>query len=564
MLRNILGDASGVSVLVIISMIMMVTLKGILVVVLLFPTVLSSLEFPVYRMQQYSLQGQSHGCRSSLVHAESRTLEAGMLTRRCVIMRLRDFSMDNWRQVLSQSVGAVLILVPLNITTELQGPEQCFMAREMELLRNETLLPIYFALEDKEVLAIYEESKAVSQALRSSSALEVMLGMVMGSGFQMMAGETQSKPISNSAIVTLEGHLAGQGEVGDLPTVAIVAHYDSFGAAPWLAFGADSNGSGVAVLLEMMRLFHILYRSPLTRPKCNLLFALTGGGKFNYQGSKRWIEEHLDHSETSLLHENIAFVLCLDTLANGNSLHIHVSKPPQEGSAQWEFMKKLQTVINLHPFRGVNFSMVHKKINLGDDLLAWEHEQFSLRRLPALTVSHLDSHKNGLKSTILDTRSQVDIKKLKRNVQLVSEALARIMYKETMKGTSDQLLIFEGKLAVQENRLTALLDWLVSQPRAAQLIGKKHPLLSTMEHLFRKHLIDIRRHVFKPDDREPEFVFYDQLKQTMTTHRVKPAVFDLFVAIFIIGYLSVVYQVVQTFGHAYNGFVLLVAKQKKK
>lgn len=34
----------------------------------------------------------------------------------------------------------------------------------------------------------------------------------------------------------------------------------------WLSYGADSNGSGVAILLELARLFHKLFSSPSTRP----------------------------------------------------------------------------------------------------------------------------------------------------------------------------------------------------------------------------------------------------------------------------------------------------------
>lgn len=52
----------------------------------------------------------------------------------------------------------------------------------------------------------------------------------------------------------------------------------------------------------------------------------------------------------------------------------------------------------------VNVSLVHKKINLADELLSWEHERFSIRRLPAFTLSHLQSPRSLRKTTILDTR----------------------------------------------------------------------------------------------------------------------------------------------------------------
>lgn len=68
-----------------------------------------------------------------------------------------------------------------------------------------------------------------------------------------------------------------------------------------LALGADSNGSGVSVLLELARLFSQLYSMTRTHGRTNLLFLLSGAGKLNYQGSKKWLEDQLDSLEGSLL-----------------------------------------------------------------------------------------------------------------------------------------------------------------------------------------------------------------------------------------------------------------------
>lgn len=55
--------------------------------------------------------------------------------------------------------------------------------------------------------------------------------------------------------VCAQGKLPGLGVQQRLPTVTVVAHYDAYGAAPSLSTGVNSNGSGVAALLELARLF---------------------------------------------------------------------------------------------------------------------------------------------------------------------------------------------------------------------------------------------------------------------------------------------------------------------
>ncbi|KAG8075847.1 hypothetical protein GUJ93_ZPchr0006g42529 [Zizania palustris] len=62
---------------------------------------------------------------------------------------------------------------------------------------------------------------------------------------------------------------------------------DTFGAAPELSVGSDSNGSGVVALLEIARFFSRLYSNPKTKGKYNLLFGLTSCGPYNYNGTNK-------------------------------------------------------------------------------------------------------------------------------------------------------------------------------------------------------------------------------------------------------------------------------------
>uniref|UniRef100_UPI0037E8376F BOS complex subunit ncln isoform X2 n=1 Tax=Semicossyphus pulcher TaxID=241346 RepID=UPI0037E8376F len=506
-------------------------------------------EFTVYRMQQYDLQGQPYGTRNAILNTEARTVEAEVLSRRCVIMRLADFSYEEYQKALRQSAGAVVIILPKNMSAVPQDIVQQFMELEPEMLATETIVPVYFAMEDDELLSIYTQTLTSSSSQGSLSAAEVLLHTATANGFQMVTSGAQSKAISDWAITSLEGRLAGVGGE-DLPTIVVVAHYDSFGVAPWLSYGADSNGSGVSMLLELARLFSKLYTYKRTHAGYNLLFFVSGGGKFNYQGTKRWLEDNLDHTDSSLLQDNVAFVLCLDTLGNGDSLHLHVSKPPKEGTPQFSLLKELEQVVSSQ-YPEVKFSMVHKKINLADDMLAWEHERFGIRRLPAFTLSHLPSHRLAQRSSIMDVRPHVDVKKLSRNTKVVAEALARVIYNLTEKGAPGDLQIFTEQM-VQEEQLSAVVDWLTAQPRAAQLVDKDSSVVSTLEYHLGHYLKDVKRHYVKADKRDPEFVFYDQLKQTMNAYRVKPAIFDLLLAVCIAAYLGMMYLAIQNFGVLYS------------
>jgi hypothetical protein len=154
-----------------------------------------------------------------VLNTEARTVDADVLSRRCVLMRLLDFSYEHYQKALRQSAGAVVIILPRAMAAVpqdvvrvslclsphacpsgcicwvslsspfrkeaemgrhcgwLQFPErmrssQQFMEIEPEMLAMETVVPVYFAVEDEALLSIYEQTQAASASQGSASAAE--------------------------------------------------------------------------------------------------------------------------------------------------------------------------------------------------------------------------------------------------------------------------------------------------------------------------------------------------------------------------------------------------------
>jgi ABC-type dipeptide/oligopeptide/nickel transport system permease subunit len=115
------------------------------------------------------------------------------------------------------------------------------------------------------------------------------------------------------------GLIRGSDAALDDELVVVSAHYDGLGRAPdgTIYPGANDNGSGVGVMLEVIRLWH----EQGFQPRRTVLFAAWSGGQLPYSGA------HVFRDESTVFNQHeIASVIHLDRLGGGRGDGLVVRK----------------------------------------------------------------------------------------------------------------------------------------------------------------------------------------------------------------------------------------------
>jgi hypothetical protein len=211
------------------------------------PSIISAAqEFQVYRMQQFDMPSGNHlGSQANLLNMEARTINAkpSLISRRCVIVKLNDFTLERYRILVSQYAGSILVILPSKQYDQEQA--QALKSLEAQLLHEEVKIPVYFIHENKQILDFYDYIDTDKSSSVDSTALQALIDSVVANGFQFVINSAQSKPISQTGefqAVNLQARLNGGSGIavpGDnseakprkIPTIIITAHYDAFGMA---------------------------------------------------------------------------------------------------------------------------------------------------------------------------------------------------------------------------------------------------------------------------------------------------------------------------------------------
>ncbi|WCJ41868.1 hypothetical protein M5689_022708 [Euphorbia peplus] len=495
----------------------------------------------VYRLIQYDISGVPFGSRLASLnhHAGSLHFAPGAdLSRTVLMIPVRELNLTFIKEYITQRkpLGGLFFMLPQVFHFDSMGSDH--QLADFDLLKTvladlERLLihanlpyPVYFAFEDDDIDAVLADVKRNDATGQPATATT--------GGYKLVVSAPEPKKIASPSITNIQGWLPGlkaDGDPNQLPTIAIVASYDTFGTAPALSVGSDSNGSGVVALLEIARLFSLLYANPKTRGRYNILFGLTSGGPYNYNGTQKWLR-----SFDQRLRESVDYAICLNSIGSwDNDLWIHVSKPPENAYIKQIFEGFSSVAEEL----GFKVGLKHKKINISNARVAWEHEQFSRLRVTAATLSELSVAPEMLESTggLCDSRNFVNETAVIRSIKLVAESIARHVYGH--QGKSVEIFADDSSSAVNPSYVRSWLDLLSRTPRVAPFLQKNDPFVMALKKELENHAHEVN---LQHEVLDGMFTFYDSVEAKLNIYQVASVTFDLLLLLVLGSYLILLFS----------------------
>lgn len=503
---------------------------GLVPFTLLLLSVYGAVQVPVFRLFQFESQGLSAGSQvSNLNYVGVHHAKGPEIQRKFAVIRLLEASKDLISALIAYKPSGFLLLLPAQ-NSSLSEQEQATWEELEDFFGSQTFpFPIYFAWETEELMGLYEELRVEKEDDQN------LLNFVVS---------TDEKPALRK--LTLENIYGFVHEYSEsLPSIALVAHYDSFNVIPELAYGLNDNGSGVIALLELARIFNKLYSQ--NPPSYNLLLLLTSAGTLSFEGARQWLNS--EDTAISQIVSNILFALSIDTIGGDGGLTVHVSRFQKEGETEvTRFYTAMNATVNATHFP-LNYAK--KKINVADAFVPWQHENFARRKVVGATISSLDTPRTRIldHSDIFDT--SLDYPSLDRNIRLIAEVTARCLYAAEDK---PGFLLYDRPDLIHRESLES---WGAKLSNATRYPGKLTPgapvtdmIIEGLQNYTGKTL---KKKTFTLEDT----TLYASKVETLSIYRVKPPILEFYIFLGVLSYIALLWVVISVCSRS-----LLVSKTK--
>jgi len=439
------------------------------------------------------------------------------LAKLMVVVNIDELTPENLADMVDRRGAAgVLILLEKDLSTVKGDTLDKWKRLERYLISRAFDVPIYFSIKDSNTDELYG-------ALKSHSVLKD----AVVDRFQVVVNGPEAAQLPAVPVHNFQGwHYSAPSmntDTESLPTIAIVANYDTFGAAPGLSVGSDHNGSGAIALLELARIFSRLYSELRTHGSYNILFVLTGGGRMNFAGAKHWLK-----TVDARVLESLEFALCLEAIGlTQEKLYLHVSKNPKTPEIRTLYNNFVDTAKHMD----IPFEVSQWKINISSPFINWQHEQFSRKRILAGTLSaRAKPSPVFTAASIFDTANFIDQEILERNIKFIAEAVAKQIYGFAGK----KLNLVQDSLGVSSVFVSSWMKYLGGQPRQAQYTSQNTDLMNNIEKVLNQYCVDAKKSTYTLD---AGFKFYKATSTDMYIYQVKPATFELVLTALICAYL---------------------------
>lgn len=340
-----------------------------------------------------------------------------------------------------------------------------------------------------------------------------------------------SKPIKDVNNINFQGWLSGNtNNVNtELPTIAIVSHYDTLSLLPTYGSGISSSGSGTIAVLEILRFMSHLYNyDENIKPKYNLLFLLFDGSSLNYLGAEIW----LNKASAALL-DSIEFSICLDSIGKTNELFLYVSRLPKTEELK-NIYNTFETIAKNY---NIKFEIVHKKIIIGKEELRFEHERFSYSRIAAGTLTNAklnedneDSNNNNNNDRITSIfDKKIDYKNYLNNLNYVTDSILHILYP-----LNEDISILGNEFNISEINVKQISRFYNTSENSILLINDKNLLVKGIAKEFEENC---NEYIMDKSELKSKYKFYTISRNELSFITVKGPLMELVLFFISAGYL---------------------------